>query len=154
MATTDHLTGLWNRRYLDQAVTAAIAAMPAEICILAIDLDRFKAVNDTFGHEAGDLVIQEAGRRIREACGPHAVVARIGGDEFAALVPEGRVAAEQTAWRIAGLMRAPIIVEGGPAHVGASVGVALVAAEDTVGSLNRRADEAMYQVKAASKKAA
>lgn len=154
MATTDHLTGLWNRRYLDQAVTAAIAAMPAEISFFSIDLDRFKAVNDTFGHEAGDLVIKEAGRRIWEACGPHALVARIGGDEFAVLVPEGGVAAERTAWRIVSMMGRPISVQGGLAHVGASVGLAVVAAEDTVVSLNRRADEAMYEAKAGSKKIA
>lgn len=154
MATTDHLTGLWNRRYVDQAVAAAIAAMPAEICFIAIDLDRFKAVNDTYGHEAGDLVIREAARRIQKACGPHAVVARIGGDEFAALVPEGVVAAGQTAWRIEAAMRAPIRIEGGSASIGASVGMAAVEEGDTVASVNRRADEAMYQVKAASKRAA
>jgi len=146
-ATHDPLTTLHNRAGFAAQVTGSNAAS----ALLFIDLDDFKPINDRLGHEAGDAVLVEVGRRIVSAVRPIDRVARLGGDEFAVLCPE--LADERTAVgiarRVIDVVSRPISIGGEPVSVGASIGVALGSGPSDRSSLVRRADEAMYRAKAA-----
>jgi len=116
-----------------------------------IDLDGFKPVNDVYGHAAGDRVLIEVGRRLRETLGPTALVARLGGDEFGLLLPVSRdepdVLAKGAA--ICAAIRQPIALPSGMARVAASIGFALTSARETSREhLVERADYALYNAKA------
>ena len=89
-ALTDPLTGLYNRRYFEQALAeymAAFARAGAPLGLLTLDLDHFKAVNDNYGHDAGDIVLKELAQLLRGLTREHDIVARTGGEEFAVLAP-------------------------------------------------------------------
>ncbi|GIE29702.1 hypothetical protein Ait01nite_027470 [Actinoplanes italicus] len=150
----DELTGLANRAYFAHHADAAIqryATTGADSALLLIDLDGFKAVNDTRGHAAGDRLLCEiAARLTREA--PDAVVCRLGGDEFVVLAGQPVEEAARLAERIVRAVAEPAVIDGQPARVGASIGIALVGdgPADQAGLL-RRADAAMYEVKAAGR---
>src|SRR5262249_6136679 len=91
MVLTDPLTGCLNRRGLDQAIAREIARSGrsgSELSVLAIDLDHFKAINDTYGHVAGDIVLREFGALLAHAARAGDIVARAGGEEFLALLPD------------------------------------------------------------------
>jgi diguanylate cyclase (GGDEF)-like protein/PAS domain S-box-containing protein len=153
MATHDPLTGLANRAHLTDRLVAALAARPAHepLALLLFDLDRFKAVNDTLGHMAGDALLRTIAGRLRALVGPGAVAARFGGDEFAVFVPGAdREAAAELAERILAAARAPVPLEAGrEVAVAASVGVALVPEHGLDPSdLLKRADVALYRAKA------
>ncbi|HEY3436548.1 MAG TPA: diguanylate cyclase [Actinotalea sp.] len=150
-AIHDPLTGLVNRGHfrerVDEALRESHVGGPA-VALLFIDLDGFKAINDTLGHGAGDVVLSQAARRLLDAADPACVVARLGGDEFAVLV----TGAEADALRAlaAGLLDA--LVEPASAgtrvvRVGASIGGALAGPADTTDTLLHRADQAMYRAK-------
>jgi diguanylate cyclase (GGDEF)-like protein len=148
----DHLTGLANRaQFMDEADRALERArrdgtVPA---ILFVDLDRFKLVNDTFGHESGDRVLVETAQRITDATRGGDIVARLSGDEFAVLCERvsAREAAEVAA-RVIAAIEVPISCDGREANVGASVGIALsVDGTETADVLLQRADIAMYRAK-------
>lgn len=153
LAHHDVLTGLANRASFNKALERELeAALPADVHgVLFIDLDRFKAVNDTFGHPAGDRLIKMVAERLREVL-PHAIVGRIGGDEFTALL---RKITEQdlvkAAEDVVHGMEQPFDLDGALATIGASVGAALAAGRADPTELTRQADIALYHAKAAGR---
>ncbi len=144
----DALTGLANRAHLVATARRRLDA-GEEIGLLFVDLDRFKPVNDRYGHEAGDRVLEEVARRLVVAAGEGGMPARLGGDEFAVLLPhDGDPAA--VAGRVLRLMAAPIDLEAAAVTVGASIGTADSASDGRdVDELLRAADARMYDVKEA-----
>jgi diguanylate cyclase (GGDEF)-like protein len=155
-AMHDALTGLPNRAALTHQLSAALDAAAdghsAGTAVLILDLDGFREINDTLGHEQGDLLLTEVAERLRTAVGSAGVVARLGGDEFAVLV---RSSDEDRAVRIGQrMLRAleqPVALQEMAVEVGASLGIALgpVHATDAAGLL-KRADMAMYDAKAST----
>ncbi|MBL8302715.1 MAG: EAL domain-containing protein [Ideonella sp.] len=172
LANFDALTGLPNRRQLIWRAERALEhakRLSHQVGLLLIDLDRFKVINDTLGHGAGDELLMEVARRLR-SCVRHSdqvmetslesmasrshrtleAVGRLGGDEFVALLPEviDERDAERVAMRVLDLMREPIFVGGQECFVTASVGIALYPRDgSTVADLIRNSDMAMYSVK-------
>jgi diguanylate cyclase (GGDEF)-like protein len=158
----DQLTGVANRVLLMQELREAVRCGAPTLVL--VDLDGFKAVNDTFGHAAGDEVLVTVARRLTGTVRSTDLVARIGGDEFVILctdLPGEHVGS--LAERIDAVLHEPIVMEGRRLQVGASLGVLTLGADhdaaarcadldtaDTfVGDLLRRADEAMYEAKRA-----
>ncbi len=155
LATVDQLTELPNRRYLSDQIEGMIRTGLADssCAVMLIDIDHFKRVNDTFGHESGDAVLQEIGRRVRTAVRGSDVVGRWGGEEFLALLPETQLAeAEMVAERLRmGIAARPFELPGGPdIRVTASVGVALARAAEVRGLVGL-ADEALYEAKSSGR---
>ena len=149
MAFTDHLTRLPNRAMLFQEM-AAMSAVAGERCILVIDLDGFKAVNDTAGHESGDLLLVEVARRLQGLLRTDDLVARLGGDEFAVLMAGDEDAAVEAAERVVDVLAQPYRVGGRTFSVGASVGLCRV--HPGGGQLAfRQADDALRAAKQAGK---
>jgi len=155
-ASYDSLTGLVNRPvFLDRLNQALSADRPrtgtnTEVSVLFIDLDRFKAVNDTLGHGAGDELLAEVGRRLRECVRDSDTVSRLGGDEFAVLIEgtKGMEPAQRAAARITAALARPVRLGGRDLVVSASIGLAHgQAARDAGGELLRQADLAMYEAK-------
>jgi diguanylate cyclase (GGDEF)-like protein len=152
-AMRDSLTGLANRRQFEAHLARDLAHPRQEVptALLMLDLDRFKHVNDTFGHEAGDRLICAVGQRLRELVGPADIVARLGGDEFAVIHPcrEADIGAGELADRIVEAMTEPFEVNGREAFVGASIGVAISAkTEREPRELIRKADISLFEAKA------
>ncbi len=144
-ATRCALTGLVNRTGFMELVSVALEeAEPLAIGVL--DLDDFKGVNDTLGHDAGDHLLVEVSSRLLGAMGPRDVVGRLGGDEFAVLL---RGDVHETASRLVNVLGAPLVVEGQELRVEASLGVVERTDRSSLGDLLRRADVAMYAAKAA-----
>ncbi len=144
----DALTGLPNRTLLYERLDTALhGASP--LALLLIDLDHFKAVNDTLGHDAGDLLLRDVAARLQEVLRPDDTVARLGGDEFAVLLPDtGPDGAVQVADKIRSSLAAPFVITGRCVEIGGSVGVALAPTHGAEGTaLLRRADVAMYVAK-------
>ncbi|RZI59928.1 MAG: diguanylate cyclase, partial [Zymomonas sp.] len=153
LADTDPLTGLANRRAFIEALDATIdharrSSTPAAVAM--IDLDGFKAINDTYGHAAGDEVLVEAARRIRAAVGSSSVLARLGGDEFALLIVSSNHSdlVSGVGATLLGEMSKPFAVAGSQLRLGVSIGFATTAVTDaTATSIMSRADQALYDVK-------
>ncbi len=150
-ATHDSLTGLPNRAALMQRLESALAAGgPQPLALLMLDLCRFKEVNDTLGHDVGDRVLREVARRFRDAIGAQGFVARVGGDEFTALI-EGQTthsAIAMVAQRLNDCLRKPIDVAGVSIEVGLSIGAAASPQDSTEPqTLLKYADVAMYVAK-------
>ena len=154
-ALHDALTGLPNRVLFEDRLQQALARVRRnpgrQVCVLFVDLDRFKNINDSFGHAAGDRLLQEIGRRLRRAVRTTDTVARIGGDEFTVLLDGVRDMEEVRliAGRIQESVRIPVLVAGQELVVSSSLGVAMSdgTASDTT-TLLRDADTAMYRAKA------
>jgi diguanylate cyclase (GGDEF)-like protein len=147
-ALHDSLTGLPNRvRFEREAEVAAASGRLASV--LLFDLDRFKDVNDTLGHAAGDAVLREVGHRLAACLRDAVCVARLGGDEFAVLLSEpGREAAFRTAHSIRSVLTRPYELDGLSLALDASIGIALAPEHgDDVPTLLRHADVAMYTAK-------
>jgi diguanylate cyclase (GGDEF)-like protein/PAS domain S-box-containing protein len=149
----DPLTGLANRALFTDRVEHALVVrgqVGGEITVLFLDLDDFKAVNDSLGHPGGDALLQAVGTRLREALSPSHTVARLGGDEFAILVEaeDGASAAVDAAERVIAALHAPFELDGREVFVTASVGIAVAGDAD---ELLRSADVAMYRAKASGK---
>ncbi|HEY5434494.1 MAG TPA: EAL domain-containing protein [Candidatus Limnocylindrales bacterium] len=150
-ASHDPLTGLENRtafvRQLERALQRRRRTGEA-VTVLYLDLDRLKAVSDYLGHAAGDEVLMAAGQRLRKGILSATAIGRLGGDEFVVLLEgEDEDAAHSVAARVNDLLAAPVVVEGHPCFVSASVGVAVAVDDERPDQLLRRADLAMYQAK-------
>lgn len=147
-ARHDSLTGLPNRLYLEMEMTQWIESGD-EFTVMLLDLNNFKQINDTLGHEAGDGVLQESGRRIGVAIGESGFVARLGGDEFAVVLPGSAPSvARDVATKIATAIERAYEVEGYAVALGASIGIALSPQNGTqLSELLRCADVAMYLAK-------
>jgi diguanylate cyclase (GGDEF)-like protein len=150
-ANHDALTGLPNRKYLLEALDQALVdAAGRRVGLFLLDLDRFKEVNDTLGHQMGDQLLEHVAKRIRGALRPQDVVARLGGDEFAVLLPSvpDADAATEVALRIQSALAEPFRFEGVLLELEASVGIALYPEHGVdVQQLQRSADVAMYLAK-------
>lgn len=155
LAMTDSLTGLANRAAFAEALRDAAGRSGA--CVFLIDLDRFKHVNDMWGHAAGDAALRIAAERIAAVAGPDDLVARLGGDEFALLRETGDPAgAEAVEQAIRAAFARPVMLDDGQiADIGASVGHAFMRAHGADGEAAlRAADAAMYVAKAAGRERA
>jgi diguanylate cyclase (GGDEF)-like protein/PAS domain S-box-containing protein len=157
LACVDGLTGLFNRAYFDLRRTElmALSRRTGELMLLLmIDLDRFKEVNDTFGHHAGDLLLQQVAQRIRAACRDSDVIARLGGDEFAVmqLNPPAASAGATLAAKLLDVLAEPFLLEGQEAHISASIGIAVCPADARMPEeLLKKADLALYEAKSAGR---
>lgn len=154
MAVTDPLTGLHNRRYLDTHLAALLERTEQRkqpLSVLITDLDRFKSINDRFGHDGGDDVLREFARRLRKNVRGIDLACRFGGEEFVVVMPDTDLSVAQT---VAERIRAEIAERpfrvgraGTPLDVTVSAGVAQLIAGDTVERLMKRADVALYDAK-------
>lgn len=155
MVTTDPLTDCLNRRGFDQNLAREVARSTragSEVALLALDLDHFKEVNDSFGHLAGDEVLREAGALLRQTVRTGDTVARTGGEEFSILLPDtGGIGAFQLATRICDIFRDHRFqVRGKEVHITVSLGVIAtvpVRGHDGTALLTARADDALYAAK-------
>ena len=152
-AEFDALTGLPNRALFSDRITGAMARAARSghgLALLFIDVDRFKAVNDTHGHAAGDQVLRVVAQRLRSAVREADTVARLAGDEFT-LILEGLAAQEEAravAAKVVAALRPPLTFEGKAISVSVSVGVAFLSDTDREpADLLRRADDALYEAK-------
>jgi diguanylate cyclase (GGDEF)-like protein len=154
LAHHDALTGLANRAQLVQSLEAALAVLPLRrdgIAVHFLDLDRFKRVNDSLGHDGGDSLLKTVAERLRAVIRVEDVVARLGGDEFVLLQTgvAGKVQAEDFARRIISAVTAPMTLKDRPFVATVSVGVALAPADGTNPErLLKSADLALYKAKA------
>jgi two-component system cell cycle response regulator len=155
MAITDSLTSLFNRRYMETHFAALVeqaAARGKPIAVLILDIDYFKAVNDSHGHDAGDDVLREFSLRIRKAIRNIDLACRYGGEEFVIVMPETDMAvatmvAERIRRRIA---TEPFAIQQGTRNleVTISIGIAAIGAPgDTAAAILKRADQALYRAK-------
>jgi diguanylate cyclase (GGDEF)-like protein/PAS domain S-box-containing protein len=153
LADHDVLTGLPNRRLFLHRLSHGIdraRALGGSLAVLFIDLDRFKQINDVFGHDAGNQVLCEAARRIGRSVRDHDTVSRLGGDEFSVLLEgiEAMSRISAIADRIRGDLNRSFRVAGREVFVSASIGIALFPRDgDSAEELLKRADVAMYQAK-------
>jgi diguanylate cyclase (GGDEF)-like protein len=145
----DPLTGLANRLLFMNRVDYVLKRRTGNAAVIYVDLDNFKPINDTHGHEAGDAVLKAAGERLLASLRPSDTAARLGGDEFAVLlvdIPEEHIGV--VADRIVGKLTQPLEIDGRELEVGASLGVASAASGTLdADSLVRNADVAMYVAK-------
>lgn len=147
-ATHDALTGMPNRSLLFERLREAVAAGPA--ALLQLDLDGFREINDTLGHDHGDELLVEVAARLRAAAGEHDLIARLGGDEFAVLRRgvQSEADALELAESLVDALRAPHDVRGTTVVVDATVGIALAPEHgDDASTIARRAEVAMYHGK-------
>lgn len=157
MATHDPLSGLPTMRLATDRLQVAISSArraSEQVALLFLDLDAFKAVNDTFGHDAGDALLQEVAQRLRKSIRDKDTAARIGGDEFLLILSglQGRSAAATVAEKIVAAVSLPVAFAGHSLRVGASIGIALFPDHgDSMEVLRQAADSAMYRVKKAGK---
>jgi diguanylate cyclase (GGDEF)-like protein len=153
-ALRDGLTGLANRVLFDELLDAACRRLTPSgdaVAMLFIDLDHFKAVNDTYGHLAGDTVLQAIASRVEGAVRTADTVARFGGDEFAVLLadPTPHAEVEQVAAAIRRAIATPVhLPDGSVVGVTASIGIGLLGSDVVASEVVARADEAMYEAKA------
>lgn len=152
VASTDALTGLRNRRAFDAALTDRLGSCSA-IVVAMIDLDRFKDVNDTHGHDVGDELLKIVSQRLISKVNEDDIVARLGGDEFAILFDATMNLTDATriTEAMVGLTEQTVRVGDIDLQVGASVGLAVNLAGDTVRSLKNWADERLYVAKRAGR---
>jgi two-component system cell cycle response regulator len=155
MAITDALTGLYNRYYMESHLTALVeqsAARGKALTVLMLDIDYFKAINDSYGHDAGDDVLRQFATRVRKSIRGIDLACRYGGEEFVIVMPEtdmavATIVAERLRRRIAA---EPFTIQQGtvPIETTISIGIAtLDAADDNVAKILKRADQALYRAK-------
>lgn len=155
MAMTDQLTGLYNRRYMArhlETLLPGLANSGKSLAFLIMDVDHFKRVNDTYGHDVGDEILREFARRIGTNIRGHDLACRFGGEEFVVIMPDTE---PQMAYTVAERLRAsvegapfPISRAPGGLNITVSIGIAGAGgANDTADALLRRADQALYRAK-------
>jgi diguanylate cyclase (GGDEF)-like protein/PAS domain S-box-containing protein len=153
MARYDTLTGLPNRLLINEALATAMAEADkwnARCAFMMIDLDRFKAVNDTLGHPVGDRLLMRVSERLKQLMTPNEMIGRLGGDEFAVVVRDANdsAAVERLARTIIDVLSAPYDVDNHTLYIGASVGLAVGPRDGrTAEMLIRSADLALYRSK-------
>ena len=149
----DALTGLINRRGLDRLMADRLCRDNPEIALLFLDLDRFKPINDSHGHQTGDEVLRQVAATLKKCTRESDVVARIGGDEFCILLHSRTPgeAAEKIAEKLLVALQKPIPVESNSFIIGASIGISVPTAGASSGSALHQADMAMYAAKAAGR---
>ncbi|MEO8016796.1 MAG: EAL domain-containing protein [Pseudomonadota bacterium] len=153
LANHDHLTGLPNRLFLQAHLPEAIARGQETgqmLAVLFLDLDRFKHINDSRGHEVGDKLLQEIAKRVRAAVRPADIVVRMGGDEFVVVLHKVNSPDEVgiAATRINEVLSAPVMIDGRALVATVSIGVSLFPRDGaTMGELLKHSDTAMYQAK-------
>ena len=153
-SVTDELTGLWNRRYLFGVLDAFFAERDvngdeSSLAFLFVDLDRFKEINDSFGHPAGDELLRQLGGRLEGSLRDGDLLVRLGGDEFAVVLSGGDAAyATAVAERLTVSLREPFALHSVSATIGASIGIAVAPVDATDSArLVWCADVAMYRAK-------
>jgi diguanylate cyclase len=150
-ARTDGLTGLPNRRAFDKKFDEMFAQFRRggrSFCLALVDIDHFKLVNDQWGHSAGDQVLRQTARMLADQFEGAYIVARFGGEEFAALLPVPlSVAAERVDRTRKLVARQPIAIENRSIPVSVSIGLAEPREDQVIGPIVRRADEALYAAK-------
>ncbi len=150
LAETDALTGLYNQRYFHETLRREVMRAQRydrSVALIVFDLDDFKTINDQIGHLAGDRVLSQAAERLREAVRSVDVACRIGGDEFAVILPESSaVDADQLYRRVHNAMRGTTLGPDGN-RLRVSAGIAELEHGDTAASLFERADGALYRAK-------
>lgn len=157
LANMDVLSGLPNRGRVRQLLGEALRAAASEsraCAILFLDLDGFKPVNDTFGHPKGDAVLRAVAKRLMSEVGPAGHVGRMGGDEFAVVIPDAqsRKTVEQMAQRIIDSIKEPYEIDGTSIGIGVSIGCAFGPIDGaTVDDLILKADLALYEAKGAGR---
>jgi two-component system cell cycle response regulator len=154
LAITDALTGLHNRRYMERHIGGLVeqaSSLGKPLAVLMLDVDHFKAINDSYGHAAGDEVLREFALRIRRSIRGLDLACRYGGEEFLVVMPEtdlsaAALAAERLRRRIAS---DPFPIQRGERamEVTISVGIAALAEGEDPASVLKRADEALYRAK-------
>ena len=154
MAITDALTGLYNRRYMESHVGTLVEQASARgkpLTVLVLDIDYFKSINDSHGHDAGDDVLREFAIRIRKSIRGIDLACRYGGEEFVVVMPETDLA---VATMVAERLRRRIASEAFPIQQGArsvevtiSIGIAALGRGDNAASVIKRADQALYRAK-------
>src|SRR5881227_1650838 len=153
LADLDALTGLHNRRFFHETLARECARAhryERKLALIVFDLDDFKDVNDRIGHLAGDAVLAEAAERVRDVVRTADIACRVGGDEFAVILPESAIGdADQLYRRIQNAISSRPLGQGGKLFL--SAGVAELRAEDDPVSLFQRADDALYRAKEAGK---
>jgi diguanylate cyclase (GGDEF)-like protein/PAS domain S-box-containing protein len=156
-ANFDALTGLANRNLFHDRLDRAMVSGRRncqQVGLMFIDLDRFKSINDTLGHEVGDKLLIEAAVRLQCCVRDEDTVARMGGDEFTVVLQglTDQEALQDVAVKILAALAQPFMLEGGPQHISASIGVTIFPADaENTSDLLRNADIAMYQAKAAGR---
>ncbi len=152
LALTDSLTGLYNRRHAAKRLEEEIARSERNgtgLCVAMCDVDHFKAINDEFGHSAGDRVLQQIAKSLTEYVRRNDIVARWGGEEFLVIFSEIKLtAARIVAERLRGRLANTPKVEDGPEQITVSVGLAMLGAGITAETLIEQADQALYRAKA------
>ncbi len=157
MVNRDALTGLPNRRLLNELTGHALRRAEREknnLAILFIDLDRFKVINDTLGHQVGDKLLIEVSNRLSSVMRESDTVARLGGDEFLVMMDSLRDVedASRVAKKIVSCLQSEFIIDGKEIYIGASVGISVYPNDgQDVNNLIKAADIAMYQVKSSGK---
>ncbi|ANU14368.1 response regulator receiver protein [Planococcus halocryophilus Or1] len=148
LAITDSLTGLKNRRYLEERLTHFLvqAEKGREVAVLVLDIDYFKRVNDTHGHQIGDAVLQELARRLEEVVGSNGIVTRFGGEEFVIIMPD--VGAKEGLAKGNAICKYMESVDWINVPVTVSIGVAVYMPGDEISSWLSRADSYLYKAKA------
>jgi diguanylate cyclase (GGDEF)-like protein len=141
LARTDELTGLPNRRRL---VAELATYSETEGALLLLDLNEFKPVNDQYGHEVGDLILQQVAQRFSRSLPTGAVLARLGGDEFGVLIDGSYETTLEAAFALQATLSYPFVIRGHTVTIGVSIGHAH---NDGEGNLLERADAAMYEAK-------
>jgi diguanylate cyclase (GGDEF)-like protein/PAS domain S-box-containing protein len=153
LANHDTLTGLPNRLFLQAHLPEAISKSQENgqmLAVLFLDLDRFKHINDSRGHEVGDKLLQEIAKRVRAAVRPADIVVRMGGDEFVVVLHKVNAPDEVAvaATRINEVLSAPVIIDSRPLVATVSIGVSMFPRDGaTMGELLKHSDTAMYQAK-------
>jgi diguanylate cyclase (GGDEF)-like protein len=156
-ARHDTLTGLPNRQFVESELQTALGQARESghtLALISLDLDRFKSVNDSLGHRAGDWVLGQVASRLTNALPEGSVAARVGGDEFTVILPlqTGKLAAERAAHLILQALKVPLIVEGKQFYPSASMGISLFPLDgQDAATLQRHADLAMYRAKSSGK---
>jgi diguanylate cyclase (GGDEF)-like protein len=149
LADLDALTGLHNRRYFHETLAREVARAhryDRQLALIVLDIDDFKAINDRIGHLAGDGVLAETADRVREAVRSADVACRVGGDEFAVILPESTTDdADQLYHRLRGAISSRPVAHAGRLFV--SAGIAELVAGDDPTAFFERADEALYRAK-------